>query len=683
MRRVTLLAAVAALASLLGPETVPANDGGVRSTFAFGAGNRALAMGGAYAAISDDASGAIWNPAGLGRLSQREFQASSARLYGLEMNEQFASLAWPSWRWGAAALVFRRFAVGGIERRDDRNILLSEFDDSETEFSVAYGRSPSEKWSFGALVKMQRQAIAGYDDFGLGLDVGIQSRPGLLLGHESGWAHRLSFGLAVRNAVEPSLRLDRDAVADPAAVRTGLAYVQPIGGSRSLLATVDVEKAREADTDLHAGLEARLHSLVALRGGFNGEGYTAGAGLRWRDYAFDYVLEENEIESVHRFGATIAFGPTTEESRLAARAAEEEEFRRRLAETYRLRQEQRARELAERAESLLGERRFDEALDVASALAALAPDDTLATSYQSRALQEKALLAEVDEDFAEASILYGRVLAIAPDHERAAAGLARCRAESDRRAARTARIRDLFALALDAFSSGDLVTARSRLQEILDVSPDDAEARAMLRRTETAISVRVSALLARAGRSLDRALLGDAEEALEEAFGLDPDADGIPLLRARLRKAEEELAAAARRRERAVAAAPSPTNVGAPVAPAPVPKAPALSEKKRREIAELYRSGMEAMQADRADDALHYWELVWMNDPEFRDVAEYLKREYLLRGLESFSRGGLDDAIRLWERALEVDPEDEKTLGYLARAREQQARSQEILGNPR
>ena len=669
-----------AIAVLAGPAHGSA-DGGVRSTFAYGAGNRALAMGSAYVAVADDASGAIWNPAGLGRLSRRELQASSARLYGLDMSEQYGALAVPSWRWGAAALVFRRFAVGGIEMRDERNVLLSEFEDSETEFSVAYGRSASERWSFGGLAKLQRQKIAGYDDFGLGIDLGLQARPGLLFTSGADWARRLSFGLAVRNAIEPSLRLDQDDVADPSALRTGLAYRQPIGGTRALLATVDVEKTKDVDVDLRAGLEARLHSLIALRGGWNGEGYTAGAGLRWRDYSFDYVLEDNEIDTVHRFGATIAFGATTAESRQAARDAEEEDFRSRLAETFRARQEARGRELADRAASLLGERRFDEALDVAAALAALAPEDTTATSVQTRALHEKALLAEVDEDFAEASILYGRVLAIAPDHDRAAAGLARCRAESDRRAERTARIRDLFTLALDSFTSGDLVTARGRLREILEFSPDDAEARAMLGRTETAISVRVSALLARAGRSIDRSLLGDAEDALEEARGLDPEARGLPLLTARLRKAEEELTAAARRQptqEPEVAATGGPAE---PV-PAPIAKAPALSLKKRREIAELYRSGMEAMQADRADDALRYWELVWMNDPGYQDVSDYLKREYLLRGLESFSRGGLDDAIRLWEKALEVDPADEKTLGYLARAREQRARTREILGSP-
>ena len=76
-----------------------------------------------------------------------------------------------------------------------------------------------------------------------------------------------------------------------------------------------------------------------------------------------------------------------------------------------------------------------------------------------------------------------------------------------------------------------------------------------------------------------------------------------------------------------------------------------------------------------------YWELVWLADPAYMNVADFLKREYLLRGLESFSRGHLEDAVELWEKALKVDPADEKTLGYLQRAREQQMRTREILGS--
>ena len=66
---------------------------------------------------------------------------------------------------------------------------------------------------------------------------------------------------------------------------------------------------------------------------------------------------------------------------------------------------------------------------------------------------------EADEEFADAAVLYGRVLTLDPDDLDATIALDRCRSESNLRAERTTKIRDLFVTALDAFTAGDLVTA--------------------------------------------------------------------------------------------------------------------------------------------------------------------------------------------------------------------------------
>ncbi len=63
-------------------------DNGSRSILADGAGNRALALGGSYVAIADDASAVLWNPGGLGWLQRREFQTSHTNLIGLGFSEQ-------------------------------------------------------------------------------------------------------------------------------------------------------------------------------------------------------------------------------------------------------------------------------------------------------------------------------------------------------------------------------------------------------------------------------------------------------------------------------------------------------------------------------------------------------------------------------------------------------------------
>ncbi len=664
------------IAVLAGALAVPGSargqdDAGVESPFTTGAGNRALAMGGAYAAVSDDASAVGWNPAGLGFVQRRHLLASHASLYGVETLDDFVACAWPSWRWGAGAVSVRRLGVSDIDGRDARNFPIGDFDAGETELALGWGRALDEAWSVGAGLKVRRQKIGDASGTGFGVDLGAMVRPGRALGHETAWASRLMAGVALRDLLPPSIRLDAEGVKDPRAISAGVSWRQPVAGHASVLLATEIRKVERGGTALRAGLEADVHPCLALRAGFDGEDPVAGAALRWKGVAFDYLWEDNAIASVHRFGVSLGFGPTVEESRVAHARAEEEAFRRRLDETFAARQVERRRELLERGAALLAAGDGAGAAEVAATLRALDPEDEDALALQVHALLEQAAAREAEDDLADAALLYGRARALAPDDSTAQVGLARVREESDRRSARGAKIRELMTASLDAFGQGDLSTARARLRELLDVAPDDAEARSLLTRTDTAIAVRASALLAQARAALDRKMVDDAERALAEVRRLRPQLAEIATLEQRARRIEAEIQAAAR----------PPGQVASPSGPEPlVAKAPALSTKRRREVSDLYRRGLEAMDAQRTDEALRYWELVWAADPAFENVAEYLKQEYLLRGLESFSHGDLDDAVTFWERAYEVDPTDEKTVGYLSRAREQLARSREILG---
>ena len=121
----------------------------------------------------------------------------------------------------------------------------------------------------------------------------------------------------------------------------------------------------------------------------------------------------------------------------------------------------------------------------------------------------------------------------------------------------------------------------------------------------------------------------------------------------------------------------------APVQAAPVakPSFASLSAKDKQEVADLYRSGLQAVEESRHDDAIRYWELVWSRAPDYQQVAENLKQEYLAQGMEAFADGRLDQSIEIWQRAQTVAPGDAKTNGYLARAYEHKSRIQEIKGN--
>jgi len=654
-------------------------DAGVRSVFAFGAGNRALAMGGAYAGVADDASAPLWNAAGLGWVQRRTLDASYTSLYGLGMAEGYAAVALPSWRLGTFGLTFQQFSVNGIEVRDDRNFLIgADESDSQTQLGLAYGRAVSPAWSFGGALKLQRHSLAGFTAAGVGLDLGLGVRPALAAGGRAPWAQRLTLGIAVQNAIQPGIRLDLTSVPDPATARFGCAYWAPVAGRHAMLLALDMEKTSNMRPRAHVGLEVLLGGVVALRTGYNADMLTAGTGVSVHDMSFDYVYEDNAIDAVHRIGASFRFGKSVEASRLAAREAEEAALEARLAEEFRKRQSEQIAVLLRDAEAARQTRRLDTALELLGTVKLLDPQHAGAAQLEAVCLRDKAQHLEAAGEYTAAALAWGRLLALQPGDPQATAAQARCRSLSDRRAARSSEIRQTFAGAVQAFGAEDFVQAKAGFTRVLEISPNDSEARAMLQRTEQAISRRAASLVQLAEHLARDGVVDEALDIVDRARKLDPKAPSLEELAARLRAARAAARAQGPAGQPKGAATPqaSPSATAAPRAAAAAETSPA----RRQEIEDLYRRGVAAMQAGRALEALRYWELVWALDPDYERVREHLKREYMTHGLERFAQGDLPEAIQQWEKALRVDPTDGRAMAYLARAQEQLARTREILG---
>ena len=82
--------ATASLALLLPASAMAWADGiGAFSAFRNGVGARALAMGGAFAAVADDATASAWNPAGLALLDDTRLTGMSTDLFGLGITHQY------------------------------------------------------------------------------------------------------------------------------------------------------------------------------------------------------------------------------------------------------------------------------------------------------------------------------------------------------------------------------------------------------------------------------------------------------------------------------------------------------------------------------------------------------------------------------------------------------------------
>jgi tetratricopeptide (TPR) repeat protein len=382
----------------------------------------------------------------------------------------------------------------------------------------------------------------------------------------------------------------------------------------------------------------------------------------------DYAFEDHTLGAVHRIGFGFGFGSTVDDSRLAARKAEQDAVEARLNDAFQKRQEDQVATLLTRADDLRAAGSFEEAAQLLSTAAVIDPERADLTARLGVCLRERGSQLESSGDLAQAQLAFGRALAVNPADSLALAGEQRCQAASDSKAARSSDLREQFRVAMEAFASDDVVKARRGFQSILAVEPADTEAVIMLRRTEQAADRRVRTLLEQADAQIREGRLDAADESIDGARAIAPGSSRIASSAAALARARTRSPESAR-----------PVVAPTPSAPATAARS-ALTLRERREIADLYRRGLQAMKERRTDDAIRYWELVWSKDPGHENVAEFLKREYLARGMEAFARGRLDEAVSLWERAVRVDPKDARARGYLARAQKQMERTREILG---
>ena len=676
----TTLVVLLSITSVLPAAAV--EDAGYRSVFARGAGGRPLALGGAFAAADGDLSASVWNPAGLAGVQRKGLYATHTDLIGFGFSEQFAVLALPSWRLGTFSLALRRFAVDGIEGRDHGGAITdTDLQDSETEIALGYGRAFGPAWRLGLNVKLQQQELAGYSAAGLGIDLGAQVHPLLALGRESDLARGWSLGLQLRNVVEPSLRLLEDDSPDPAGVRFGTALALPLGGHVDALGLLDLEKTKSMDARLHAGIELVLMDLLALRVGSLDGMMTAGSGITWRQFQLDYSFEDNPIETVHRMGLGIGYGMTTDEARQAVLEREERVLQERLAAAFAKQTENRITELVRTAHAALTIGDADRALNVISTLRVLEPDHDALDGMEAEAYRLLAAGQEENDDLMGATLNFGRAFALDPKNERARIGLDRVRRESSNRNARSEAIRQLFDQAMSSFTAGKLVEARDGFAQVLAQAPDDPEAAAMRDQVQQTLRIRAESMADRATSLAESGRLPAAREALAESRRLDAGCPDIAAAERAIaareqRDREAQLARDRSVREAAVAVTSAP--LPAAVAAAPQPSFGALPAERQREIADLYRRGMEEAERGRRDNALRYWEMVWSEAPDYQQVADHLKGEYLARGMEAFAAGDLERAIEYWEETQTIDPDDPRARGYLARAQEQQTRIREI-----
>jgi tetratricopeptide (TPR) repeat protein len=284
-----------------------AQSGGQAGQFLnYGVGGRALAMGGAYYGISDDASAAYWNPAGLAQLQRKEVTTMQATLFQ-STKLTYLGYAHPTKGGGTFALSMTQLANTGFEKVDvvfnpntgeAQSITpAGSFADQQQAMALSWGKNVTETVYFGMTGKQVTRKLAGSSDNFKSLDIGAMK----FMGN----SYRLGFGLT-----------------NVFAQRTGdtddkLPVTLKVGNSLRLFKdrltlAADAQKVLNGDMDMRFGGEYWVARWFAFRFGLLGlpkiQETDFGFGLNFRSFGIDIAQGIHELGSSTRFSATFRFG---------------------------------------------------------------------------------------------------------------------------------------------------------------------------------------------------------------------------------------------------------------------------------------------------------------------------------------------------------------------------------------
>lgn len=266
-----------------------------------GVGARALGMGGAFTAVSDNADSPYWNPAGLGSIDKNEITAMQTKL-STDADHYYISFVRPALG-GAMGISWIQVGLGNITQTSsevDANnevVNLSVFSYFSNAYLISYGREINDRISIGLTAKYLTSdmfQIEGGQAYGYSLTPGIMLRPmeqfkiGLKIDEV---LNQQSWGTGTVEQVPPKLRL-------------GLAYRTPNPG----LFSFDIKQILRSGYAAAAsvGYEWAKDGL-SMRLGFGEDNLTAGAGFVSGHARVDYAyVAQRDLskENVHRVSLT-------------------------------------------------------------------------------------------------------------------------------------------------------------------------------------------------------------------------------------------------------------------------------------------------------------------------------------------------------------------------------------------
>ncbi len=259
----------------------------IDSFLSWGVSSKAIAMGRAHTAISDDGSSLFYNPALVSKIKIFEFLGNYSIFYE---NSSYAYLSFVSpTPYGSAGIGIQNLSVTGILLRDIYGKPLGTANSRFTSIYLSFGSNLSEFFLpsdfitlySGLSAKIISEKLYNLEGGGISFDLGIQSDLDFSF-------YKLLFGMNLSNIFSSKLKLYSEEEI-PFIFRFGVGLLL---FDESLKIATDTIYSKQIN-NINFGIEYTLWKLFSLRGGFNDSEISFGFGITRQNIQFNYAFVIN------------------------------------------------------------------------------------------------------------------------------------------------------------------------------------------------------------------------------------------------------------------------------------------------------------------------------------------------------------------------------------------------------
>jgi tetratricopeptide (TPR) repeat protein len=337
--------------------------GGVENIFSYGAGLRAIGMGGAFTAMREDATLAYWNPGAMAFNQYKEVSIFGTRL--IADSYYFAGFyTHPTMDFGTLSVGGLGLYTGGIKAYDEEAFPVTGIREDYFHYQIllSYGYGFPFGLGVGATVKIEQLRILEYQGGGGSFDLGVYYAPPSVP-----W---LSVGAVVQDVIGTGIQLAGEVEQNTRIYKIGAATLFPLDekGTNTIAVALDSRfywDNYNTDTpqflyDFSLGAEVTFNDFIMVRAGYRGfsfdtifqnlpVGLSVGFGIRQWGVTLDYTVSfedptwQGAAELLMQLGLSYRFGKSVDDQKYDA----SEKIRQQINEEIRKSTERYEAELAE------------------------------------------------------------------------------------------------------------------------------------------------------------------------------------------------------------------------------------------------------------------------------------------------------------------------------------------------